>query len=130
MIKKKKPHRAAFMAALICLSSLFLISGTSHFMFPEPYLRIMPPFLPHPKALVAISGGAEILGGIGLLAPKSRKAAGYGLALLLIAVFPANVYMATAHIRFPGLWGESWAQWLRLPLQILLIWWVLRYTRD
>lgn len=116
--------------ALICLSSLFLVSGTLHFITPGPYLRIMPPFLPHPKALLAISGGAEILGGAGLLLPKFRKAAGYGLALLLVAVFPANIYMALAHVRFPGLFGESWVQWLRLPLQIPLIWWALHYTRE
>lgn len=127
---RREQQGVASLVALIGLSSLFLISGSLHFITPGPYLRIMPPFLPHPKALVAISGGAEILGGAGLLAPKFRSAAGYGLALLLIAVFPANIYMAVAHVRFPGLLGESWAQWLRLPLQILLVWWALHYTRD
>jgi uncharacterized membrane protein len=90
----------------------------------------MPPFLPWPKVLVEISGVAEIAGGIGLLLPKFRRAAAYGLVALLIAVFPANVYIAVAHVPFSGLMGASWAQWLRLPLQIPLILWALYYARK
>lgn len=78
---------------------------------------------------MAISGAAEILGGAGLLIPVLRRAAAYGLALLLVAVFPANVYMAVAHVQFPGWAGQSWVQWLRLPLQAPLILWAWRYTR-
>ena len=97
-----------------------------HFIVPAPYLRIMPPALPWPDALVAISGAAEIAGGIGLMIPSARSSAAIGLIALLIAVFPANIYMATAQIRFNGIAGEPWAQWLRLPLQAAIIWWVWR----
>jgi uncharacterized membrane protein len=105
-------------------------AGLQHFFFPAPYLRIIPPFLPWPKLLLWVSGAAEIAGGVGLLVARFRRAAAYGLALLLVAVFPANIYMAVAHLPFPGLLGESWVQWLRLPLQIPLILWALRYTKK
>ena len=77
-----------------------------------------------------ISGVAEIAGGIGLLIPRWRNHAAWGLVLLLIAVFPANIYMAVAHLQYEGLLGKSWVQWLRLPLQLPLIYWAWRYTRE
>ena len=110
------------------LAIFFVIAGTLHFVLPAIYLRIMPPYLPHPATLVAISGAAEIAGGLGLLLRSTRRAAAIGFALLLIAVFPANWYMATAHIRIGGM--PQWALWLRLPLQIPLIGWALRYARH
>jgi uncharacterized membrane protein len=87
-------------------ASLFIISGILHFTIPEPYLRIMPPVLPWPRTLVFVSGGAELLGGIALLVPRLRSAAGYGLALLLAGVFPANIYMAAAHVPSSGWLGN------------------------
>ena len=122
--------RLLFFTGLVPLTILFVGSGVLHLLRPEPYLRIMPPFLPWPKALVWISGAAEIAGGTGLLWTKFRRAAAYGLVALLIAVFPANVYMAAAHVPFSGLMGASWAQWLRLPLQIPLILWAWYYARK
>lgn len=110
-------------------AGLFLISGILHFARPEPFVRIVPPMLPRPGELVMISGATEILGGIGLLIPRTRRVAAYGLALLLEAVFPANVYMAVAHVTFPGLLGNRWLQWLRLPLQVPLIWLAWHYTK-
>jgi uncharacterized membrane protein len=80
--------------------------------------------------LVRISGGAEILGGLGLLLQRFRRLAAYGLASLLVAVFPANIYMAVAHVPFPGRMGEPWIQWLRLPMQIPLIVWALYYAKP
>lgn len=112
------------------LAVLFVVAGSLHLLFPEPYTKIIPPFLPMPWLMVFISGIAEIAGGAGLLVPKLQRAAAYGLVLLLLAVFPANIYMAVAHVRFPGLLGRPWAQWLRLPLQIPLIWWALQYAKK
>jgi uncharacterized membrane protein len=83
--------------------------------------------LPWPDALVAISGAAEILCGAGLLLNRTRRQAAYGLLVLLIAIFPANVYMAVAHTSFPEI--AVWLLWLRLPIQFLLIAWVWRYTK-
>ena len=117
------------MIGRLLFAALFLTSGTLHFLRPEPFIRIVPPYLPWHAALVAISGAAELAGGIGLLLPRFRRAAAYGLVILLVAVFPANIYMATAHVPFPGLYGQSWFQWLRLPFQFVLIAWGWRYTR-
>ncbi|MGA2962584.1 MAG: DoxX family membrane protein [Candidatus Korobacteraceae bacterium] len=128
MVLQRRSSRNTEIGRLI-LAAIFVISGLSHFFFPEPFVRIVPPFLPWPKLLVRISGGAEILGGVGLLIRRCRRAAAYGLLFLLLAVFPANIYMAVAHIAFPGWLGKSWLQWLRLPLQIPLVFWALRYTR-
>ena len=119
-----------FFAGLAPLALLFIVGGLLHFVFPEVYLRIMPPFLPWPRILIGVSGAAEIAGGLGLLLARFRRAAAYGLALLLVAVFPANVYMAVAHVPFPGIIGESWVQWLRLPLQIPIILWALHYSHK
>jgi uncharacterized membrane protein len=119
-----------FFAPLFLFAILFIGAGLSHFVFPQPYVRIMPPSLPWPKALVWISGAAEVAGGVGLLIGRFRRPAAYGLALLLVAVFQANIYMAVAHVRFPGMMGESWVQWLRLPLQLPLVLWALYYARK
>ncbi len=112
------------------LAVIFILAGTLHFLFPQVYLRIMPPYLPWHLALLYISGAAEITGGLGLFLPTVRHAAAWGLVALLIAVMPANLYMATAHLPAPGIFGESWAQWLRLPLQLPLIYWAWLYTRT
>ena len=117
------------MIGRILLATIFLISGCLHFLAPDVYLRVMPPWLPAHRLLVHLSGAAELLGAIGLLIPATRHASAWGLAILLIAVLPANIYMATSHLRLPGIMGQSWAQWLRVPLQIPLIYWAWLYTR-
>ncbi|RZK36706.1 MAG: hypothetical protein EOO57_06715, partial [Hymenobacter sp.] len=104
--------------SLVVLTLLFTGAGTLHFLTPGAYLRVMPPGLPAPALLVAASGAAEILGGLGLLLPATRRAATWGLLALLAAVFPANVYMLQIHEQ---LHLPAWALWLRLPLQPLLM---------
>jgi uncharacterized membrane protein len=111
------PRRLALVAAAIVYAG----AGILHFLFPDGYARIIPPFFPAPLALVYISGIAEIAGGVGLLIPKLRRAAAWGLVAMLIAVFPANIYMAVKN-------PQAWFLWARLPLQLLLIWWVLWCT--
>ncbi len=86
------------------------------------YERIVPPWLPATAALVAVSGAFEILGGTGVLVPITRKAAGIGLIALLVAVFPANVHMATHSHAYDI--APPVALYLRLPLQAVLIAWV------
>src|SRR5581483_18183 len=104
-------------------------AGVMHFLYPKTYTRIVPPDLPSPSVIVAISGVAEIAGGVGVLFPATRRAAAWGLVTLLVVVFPANLYVAIDHVPLPGIMGERWAQWLRLPLQLPLIAWAWRYTR-
>lgn len=107
----------------------FVVAGVLHFIRPSLYARIIPPFLPFPMALVYISGVAEILGGLGVLVPSLRSWAGLGLIALLIAVFPANLYMALAPERAGMGVAPVWL-WLRLPLQLVLIAWVWWATRP
>ena len=105
------------------LAAFFVTTGVLHFVRPDGFARIVPPSLPYPLALVYISGAAEILGGVGLLVPALRPWAGLWLVALLVAVFPANVYMAVAPERAGFGVAPLWL-WLRLPLQPLLIVWV------
>ena len=114
------------------MGCLYLGAGVLHFLATDTYMRLMPSYLPAHRSLVLISGVAEMAGGLGMLVPQSRegqpgRAAAWGLIALLIAVFPANVTMITDHGRFPGV--PLWAAWLRLPLQLPLIWWAWRYTQ-
>jgi uncharacterized membrane protein len=99
----------------------FIVAGTFHFLKRDLYLQIIPPYLPSPALLVAISGAAEIAGGIGLLISPLRYAAGWGLIVLLIAVFPANIDM----LQHPGNFQvATWILWARLPFQGVFILWV------
>lgn len=105
------------------LAALFVGAGLLHFLRPETYLRIMLPALPAPRLLVLLSGAAEVAGGLGLLLPATRRGAAWGLLALLLAVFPANIYMVqlAEQLHLP-----AWTLWARLPLQPLLMWWVWR----
>lgn len=114
--------------SLVLLAAGFVVAGVLHFVRPDAYARIVPPFLPWPKPLVYVSGVAEILGGVGVLIPGLRPWAGLGLIALLIAVFPANVYMAVAPEQAGFGVAPLWL-WLRLPLQAVLIAWVWWATR-
>lgn len=89
----------------------------------------MPPYIPWHAALVRISGAFEILGGLGLLVPSTRRAAAWGLVALLLAVFPANIYMALHPVEAGAASIAPVLLWLRLPLQAFLIWWVLWCTQ-
>lgn len=96
-------------------------AGVLHLASPAIFVGVVPAYLPNPRLLVLLSGLAEIAGGIGLQFPATRAAAGWGLALLLVAVFPANVDMAL----HPPRGIPAWALWLRLPFQVPLILWAL-----
>ncbi len=104
----------------------------NHFVLPAAYLSIMPRFLPWPAQLVAISGVAEILGGVGILFSPTRRIAGIWLILLLLAVFPANIEALRSGMSIGGHAVPVWALWARLPLQVVLIVWVFRccLSRD
>ena len=104
---------------------VYVVAGLNHFINPKMYLAIMPPYVPAHQLMVNLSGIAEVVLGLGLLFPATRSLSAWGLILLLIAIFPANVYMATAD-RFHDISGLI--RWGRLPLQGVLIWWAYRYT--
>ena len=107
--------------ARVALAVLFVGAGVLHFVRPEPYVAIVPPALPNPELLVAISGVAEVVGGVALLVRRLRRAAGVGLILLLLAVYPANVYMAVADVPLGGVRLAWWAHAVRLAFQFVLI---------
>jgi uncharacterized membrane protein len=102
----------------------FIFIGITHFLMPEKYLEMMPPPVPAPLAMVYISGFFEVLGGIGLIVPWTKRWATFGLIALLLAVFPANIYVALNNVQLGGFMSHSVYQWLRLPLQFALIGWV------
>jgi uncharacterized membrane protein len=105
--------------------------GVAHFVAPEPFVRIVPAWLPAPLALVYVSGAFEILGGAGLLVPRARRAAAIGLVALFVAVFPANVNQALHQVSFDdGPPPPTWALLLRLPFQIVLIAWAVWLARS
>ena len=108
----------------------FIAAGINHFWHPAIYVRIMPPMFPAKRELVFVSGFFEIAGGIGLTIRRLRQSAGIGLILLLIAVFPANIYMAVDSDRFTHHKIPLWIFWARLPMQLVLIAWVWRVSRD
>jgi len=110
------------------LAALFVGAGVNHFAMPGPYEAIVPPLLAEQaRRVVVISGVAEIAGGVGVLLPRTRRLSGLALVALLAAIFPANLYMARTPERFRKI--PSWALLARLPLQPLMMWWVLRATR-
>jgi uncharacterized membrane protein len=77
------------------MAALYLIAGINHFVAPDFYFKMIPGYLPYPMALVYISGVAEIIVAVALVIPQTTRIAAWSLIVLLLAVFPANVYMAS-----------------------------------
>lgn len=110
------------------LAAIFIGAGVLHLLRPGTFVTMVPPWLPAPALLVVVSGVFEVMGGIGILVPLTRVVAGLGLIALLVAVLPANVHMLV-QARAAGaslLW--QLALLIRVPLQLVLIWWVHRAT--
>ncbi len=122
------PRSRAKRMGLLLLAGGFVAAGANHFLRPDAYVRIVPPYLPAPRLLVYLSGAFEVLGGLGVLPRRTRSAAGWGLVLLLVAVFPANLHMALHAERFAPI--PAWALYARLPLQLALIVWAYGCTRP
>lgn len=110
------------------LAIAFILAGINHFLNTAYYMRIMPPVLPWHLFLIYLSGIFEIALGILLLIPKFSRLAAWGIILLLLAVFPANIYMAMNTELFTDF--SPTAIYLRLPLQLILIAWAFWFTRE
>ena len=104
------------------LGAFFLAAGLLHFVRPDPYEAIVPDALPAARALVFASGAAEIVGGAGVLSPRTARWAGWWLVATLLAVFPANVNMAVNAGDFRSV--PEPLLWARLPLQAAFIYWI------
>ena len=113
---------------LFGLAAFFINVGVDHFVNPEFYLSIMPPAFPFHLEAVYISGFFEVLGGVGVLIPRLRKIAGWGLVALLVAVYPANIYMAIT----PGAFPEASVAllYVRLVFQFLFFYWAFSVTKS
>lgn len=112
---------------------LFIGAGVLHFARPKPYLAMMPPWIPLHEEAVAVSGVAEIVGGIAMFPDRTARFGAWWLVALLVAVFPANVHMAVNPGDIKGLDKTGipgWALWARLPLQAVAIWLILLATRP
>jgi uncharacterized membrane protein len=109
------------------LAIFFVLAGLNHFLRTEFYLHIMPPYLPWPRMLVYLSGALEVLLGVMVMIPRWSSVAGWGLVLLLIAVIPANIHMAVNSYLYPEY--SRTLLLLRLPVQLILIFWAYWSTR-
>jgi len=111
---------------LYIMAALYVLAGLNHFRVPGFYVKIIPPFFKHPRLINFISGSAEIILGILLCIPAISQYAALGIIALLVAVFPANLFMFND--KEAGLGFPKWMLLARLPLQIVLIIWAYRYT--
>jgi uncharacterized membrane protein len=114
----------------LSLAAFWLVAGTMHVLRPQFYRPIVPPPIDRWKnEVVAISGVAELAGGVLVLPERTRRLARWYLLLLLAAVYPANVYMALKPERYKK-YGPAAALWGRLPIQFLFAWHAWRGTAD
>jgi uncharacterized membrane protein len=128
MAEELNPRRAGRISRRI-LGGFFIGAGLNHFLSPRFYEAMVPPSLQDErKRIVQVSGVAELIGGLGVLIPSTRRLSGVGLIALLAAVFPANLYMASDPKRFKKV--PRWALYARLPLQPLMMLWAWRATRS
>ena len=107
------------------MAAFYLAAGLLHLARPDAFLPIVPSWVPAPREIILLTGVAEIAGAIGLLIPRLRKAAGIGLALYALGVFPANIKHAIEGITLAGLPSSWWYHAPRLAMQPVLIWWAL-----
>lgn len=118
----------------LALAAFFSFTGTLHFRKARFFEAIVPPAIESvKKEVVAISGVAEIAGGVAVLHPATRRLGRWWLLALLVAIFPANIHMAVNPEQIKGLDLRKiprWALWARLPLQPLAMLWVWRATKD
>ena len=111
---------------LYLMALLYILAGINHFRNPKMYIKIIPTYFSNPKLLNILSGAAEIILGILLTLPFTTHLAAWGIIALLIAIFPANLFMYQDKKASFGL--PKWVLLLRMPLQLLLIFWAYQYT--
>ncbi|PKP24929.1 MAG: hypothetical protein CVU03_10355 [Bacteroidetes bacterium HGW-Bacteroidetes-2] len=108
------------------MAVIYILAGIHHFRKPKLYERIIPPYIPAHKSMVILSGIAEMVLGLMLLIPENQHIAAWGIILMLILFFTVHIYMLQeekAALKLP-----KWVLFLRIPLQILLIFWAYQYV--
>lgn len=108
------------------MALLYLLAGINHFRKPEIYFKIIPPFITNKKTINELAGFLEILLAVYLCIPIFSNLAAISIMILLVVIFPANVYMVIEEKASLGL--PKWLLYLRLPVQILLIFWAYQYA--
>ena len=121
MIADSRPRRIA----RAVLAFAYLIAGVAHLRSPGGFIAITPDWVPYPATVIWLTGIAEIAGSIGLMLPPFRRAAGIGLALYALCVWPANIHHALSDIPLNGVHLSWWYHGPRLALQPVIIWWAL-----
>src|SRR5262245_35366193 len=116
-------------ALLHLMAVFYTLAGAMHLLRAAFYFPVIPPYLPWASELVWLSGVAELVLGLAVLVPALRERAAWGIILLLIAIFPANVHIALHNVPvFGAREGAGIGNWIRLPVQGLLIVWAWWYT--
>ncbi|MEP7145590.1 MAG: DoxX family membrane protein [bacterium] len=114
--------------SLYAMSMLYIAAGISHFINTAFYLTIIPFYLPFPRELIYLSGVCEIVFGLLLIPKITRRTAAWLIIILLIAIFPANIQMTMDYFNKED--PLLWLTIIRLPVQILLIWWAWTFTKS
>ncbi len=112
------------------MGGFYILNGLNHFLNADAYIAIMPAYLPWHSQLVALSGVAEIAVGAGVLIRATTVTAAWGIILLLILIFPANLYVAMNGLPYVGDEPSIVLNWVRLPFQLVLIGWAYWYTKP
>ena len=110
------------------MGMLYIAAGINHFIHPLFYKKIMPPYLPWHLPLIYVTGILESVLGILLFPPATRRAAAWGIIILLVLIFPANINMMINYVREKN--PDAWITLLRLPLQVVLVWWAYTFTKK
>jgi uncharacterized membrane protein len=123
-------HPACRSALRWALTLFLLAAGANHFVTAEAHIAMVPPVFPAPLVLVYVSGALQILGALLLIPAATRRAAAWGVIVLLVLLFPANVHMAVNHLPFGTRQLPDWILWARLPLQAVFIAWAWWFTHP
>ncbi|MCB1179294.1 MAG: DoxX-like family protein [Leptospiraceae bacterium] len=121
----KNPKATKISRAIMAI--FYIIAGCMHFIIPDFYIKIMPPYVPMHHEMVFVSGLAEIILGFGVMGRKSRRISAWGIIILLVAVFPANVH---AYLNSDTMNTPEWLLLIRLPFQGVLIYWAYYFTHK
>jgi uncharacterized membrane protein len=109
----------------LVMAAFFAGGFVLHMTAVDALVSITPDWVPVPRAVVLTTGWLELVGAIGLMLPQTRRVAGVALALYILAVWPANIHQAIAHIVVPPIPDSWWYHGPRLALQPVLAWWAL-----
>ena len=116
-----------YLAGLVTQSLFYAAGGINHFAHSQTYVAVMPPHYGHLLGWVQFTGAAEIAGAVGLLIPRTRRAAAWGIIVMLVGYYDVHRYMLMHPDRFAAV--PVWALYVRLPLQLVLIAWAGVYAR-